>query len=81
MDILEFPIIILDMILSFLLNIILGIFFIILFILSWIFWLCSGCGSCGPYSGGKYPTFGNGWKWKTRYMGGGGGGVAAPGAV
>jgi hypothetical protein len=69
-DILEFVLAIVDMVLSFCLNIIMACLFIPLFILSWIFWFLTGCGTCGPYAGGKYPEYGFGFKPKMRYMSG-----------
>jgi hypothetical protein len=67
-DILEFILILVDMVLSFVLNIILGVIFLVAFILAWIFWIITGCGACGPYAGGYYPVYGNGFQFRSRYM-------------
>lgn len=70
-EIFDFIFNIIDLCLSFAMNIIVGCFLVVAFILMWVLYGLSGCGTIGNM---QQPTYGNGFVHKSSYFGKGGGG-------
>jgi len=69
-EIFDFIFNIIDLCLSFAMNIIVGCFLVIAFILMWVLYGLSGCGTIGNM---QQPAYGNGFVHKNRYFTKGGG--------